>query len=126
VTRNELIDVVDDRDEAETGGAATAWWCEAARAGAVVRLARSNGGNILAALDKLKVPVTEHCVVLARAQAAARRISVALSQAQDRGDLQFFNVEYTRRRLAARAAGRPFPSYSVAMVRLRCALDRST
>jgi hypothetical protein len=75
-------------------GAATAWWCEAAKAGAVVRLARSNGGNVLAALDKLKVPVTEHCVVLARAQAAAERISTALAAAQDRGDLQFFNAEY--------------------------------
>jgi hypothetical protein len=103
-------------------GAATAWWCDAKQAGAVVRTARANGCNVLAALHELKVPVTEHCVVLARAQTAARRISVALAQAQDRGDLAFFDAEYKLRRLAAQAAGRGFMSYAQARSRLQKAI----
>ena len=56
---------------------------------------------------------------MARARAAVTRINAVLNAAHDRGDLKFFNAEFRRRRMAARAAGVSFMSYATAMQRLR-------
>jgi hypothetical protein len=103
-------------------GAAQAWWLQADQAGGVVKQARKNGGDIPVAAQKLGVALTEHSVVLARASAAVARIKSALREAQARGDLQFFNAEYKRRRAEAAAAGKGFMSYGQARARLQKAI----
>jgi hypothetical protein len=113
IYRDGRVDV--SRDPA---GAVAAWWVEADKAGAIVKQARKNGGDIPAAARHLGVALTEHAIVLARAAAAARRIKRTLSEAQSRGDLRFFNAEYKRRRTAAAAAGQSFMSYGQARTRL--------
>jgi hypothetical protein len=99
-------------------GAAAAWWVEAEQAGAVIRHARKDGSDIQAIARRLGVALTEHAIVLTRASAAIERIEAALREAQRRGDLQFFNAEYKRRRIAAAAAGQSFMSYGQARTRL--------
>jgi hypothetical protein len=59
---------------------------------------------------------------VARAEAAAARIAWGISAANDRGDLQFFNAEYKRRRAEAVAAGKPFMTYGQARARLQKAI----
>ena len=102
----------------DPAGAVAAWWVEADQAGGVVKQARKNGGDIPAAARKLGVTLTAHDAVIARAKAATARIEDALSEAQARGDLQFFNREYKRRRSAAAAAGQSFMSYGQARTQL--------
>jgi hypothetical protein len=102
----------------DPAGAVAAWWVEADQAEGVVKQARKNGGDILAASRKLGVTLTAHDVVIARAKAATARVDNALSEAQACGDLQFFNREYKRRRTAAAAAGQSFMSYGQARTRL--------
>jgi hypothetical protein len=102
----------------DPAGAVAAWWVEADQAEGVVKQARKNGGDILAAARKLSVTLTAHDVVIARAKAATARVENALSEAQACGDLQFFNREYKRRRTAAAAAGQSFMSYGQARMRL--------
>ena len=102
----------------DPAGAVAAWWVEADQAGSVVKQARKNGGDIPAAARRLGVVLTEHAIVLVRAAAASKRIRQSLSEAQGRGDLQFFNREYKRRRTAAAAAGQSFMSYGQARTRL--------
>ena len=99
-------------------GVAQAWWLQTDEAGAVIREGRKNGGDIPAAARELGVMLTAHDVVIARAKAATARVENALSGAQARGDLQFFNREYKRRRTAAAAAGQSFMSYGQARTRL--------
>ena len=106
----------------DPAGAVAAWWVEADQAEGVVKQARKNGGDILAAARKLSVTLTAHDVVIARAKAATARVENALSEAQACGDLQFFNREYKRRRAEAQAAGNRFMSYGVARARLRKAI----
>jgi hypothetical protein len=103
-------------------GAAQAWWLQADQAGGVVKQARKNGGDIPAAARELGVTLTAHDVVISRAKAATARIENALSEAQRRGDLQFFNAEYKRRRAEAAAAGKGFMSYGQARARLQRAI----
>jgi hypothetical protein len=67
----------------------------------------------------LGIPLTDHATAVTRARAAVSRISAALDEAHSHGDLKFFNREFHRRRMAARAAGKPFMSYAVAMQKLR-------
>jgi hypothetical protein len=106
----------------DPAGAVAAWWVEADQAGGVVKQARKNGGDIPAAARKLRVTLTAHDVVIARAKAATARIDNALSEAQACGDLQFFNREYKRRRAEAAAAGKGFMSYGQARARLQRAI----
>jgi hypothetical protein len=56
-------------------GAPAAWWCEAMKAGPVIRAARRHSGDIPAAARALGIALTDHATALARAQAArpARR-----------------------------------------------------
>jgi hypothetical protein len=99
-------------------GAVAAWWVEAELAGGLIRQAQKNGGDIPATAQKLGVVLTPHDVVIARARGATSRIENALAQAQARGDLQFFNREFKRRREEAKRLGRGFISYSEAKDRL--------
>jgi hypothetical protein len=117
IYRDGRIDV--SRDPA---GAVAAWWVEADQAGAVVKQARKNGGDIPAAARRLGVVLTEHATVLARAAAASKRIRQTLSEAQGRGDLKFFNAEYKRRRIEAAAVGKSFMTYSQAKAKLHKAI----
>jgi hypothetical protein len=56
-------------------GTAAAWWCEAAKAGPVIRAARQrSSGDIPEAARVLGIALAEHATVLARAQAAVARI----------------------------------------------------
>jgi hypothetical protein len=54
-----------------------------------------------------------------RATASTKRIESTIEGARQAGALQWFNVAYAKRRRAAAAAGRPFPTYNVASSRLR-------
>jgi hypothetical protein len=96
-----------------------AWWCPAKAAGKLVKRVTANGADILAVARALEIPITPHDIVLLRAGAAVARIESALRQAQANGGLSFFNAEYKRRRLEARAQGRRFMRYDEAMARLR-------
>jgi hypothetical protein len=102
----------------DPAGAVAAWWVEAELAGGLIKQAQKNGGDIPAIARKLGVTLTEHDVVIVRAQAAAARIESAIAQAMDRGDLKFFNAEYRRRRAEAKRRGQGFMSYSAARERL--------
>jgi hypothetical protein len=104
-------------------GAEAAWWIPADDARAVIKLARRNGGDIVAATKVLGVQVTEHSAVLARASAAVGKIGVAVAKAQQHGDMKFFNAEFKKRRLAAAAKGRPFMSFRQAQSKLQRALS---
>jgi hypothetical protein len=103
-------------------GATAAWWVEAELAGGLIRQVRQNGGDIPTTAQKLGVLLTDHSTVLTRASAATSRIENALSQAQARGDLKFFNAAYKRRRAEAKRAGKSFMSYAQARERLARAI----
>ena len=74
--------------------------------------------DIVAAAAQLGI-AHAHDEAVTRARAAVARINAVLNAAHDRGDLKFFNSEFRRRRMAARAAGVSFMSYATAMQRLR-------
>jgi hypothetical protein len=99
-----------------------AWWCPAKAAGAIVRAANANGKDVAAAARRLQTPVTPHDVVAERATEAVGRIDTALTTAQRRGDLAFFNQLYRAQRVAAAAQGQGFMSYGLALRRLRIAV----
>jgi hypothetical protein len=103
-------------------GASAAWWCEAVKAGPVIRAARRHSGDIPAAARELGVPVTDHARVLARAKHAVAKIEAGMAWAQRTGVLHEFNQEYRRRRLEAQRRGERFMGY--AMARLRRALTK--
>ena len=88
-------------------GAETAWWCEAVKAGPVIRAARRHRSDIPVAARALGTALTDHATVLARAKAAVARIEAGMAWAQRTGVLHEFNQEYRRRRLEAhgRASG---------------------
>src|SRR4051812_9675074 len=77
-------------------GAESCWWIRADDAGAVVKAARKNGGDIPAAAKVLGVTVTEHSVVMARASAAVAKLDDKIATAGRAGELGFFNSEYRR------------------------------
>jgi hypothetical protein len=95
-------------------------WAGRRDAHRVARRARSTlPVDIVAAAQQLDIPLTDHAVAMARAKVAVVRINAVLAAAHDRGDLKFFNNEFHRRRMAARAVGAAFMSYAEAMRRLR-------
>lgn len=116
------------RDLAHVGAVAAAWWAkDAATAHAVVRAIGEHvpasleaaTAEILAAAKRIEVVLSEHSVVVARAQGAVDQLSAKLTTAQQNGALKFFNSEYRRRREEAKASGNGFMSYNAAMARLR-------
>jgi hypothetical protein len=62
-------------------GAAAAWWCEAVKARAVLRLARKGDGDIPAAARALGVVLTDHATVLTRAKDALAKIDAGMAWA---------------------------------------------
>jgi hypothetical protein len=95
-----------------------AWWCERSRAGRIIKLATAERIPVEAAAQRLGVRLAPHDHVVARAGAAVERIDSGITQAQERGDLQFFNRTYRMQRLTAQAAGRRFLTYKQARQRL--------
>jgi hypothetical protein len=77
---------------------------------------------VTAAAVRFGVALTEHSIVMARAKAAVSKLDRRLAMAKETGTLAFFNAEYRRRRIAARASGKSFMSYDEAHARLRKAL----
>jgi hypothetical protein len=102
----------------DPAGAVEAFWLPAEPAGAVLRIARADSGNIQAC----GVRVTEHHVMVARARASIERLDERLARAKADGLMTFFNLQYRVRRLAAREAGQGFMSYGAAEARLRRAI----
>jgi hypothetical protein len=74
---------------------------------------------VLAAAARLGAVLSEHSAVMARAKTALTKLNARLATAKQTGALAFFNAEYQRRRLAARAAGARFMTYGEAKRRLR-------
>ena len=103
-------------------GAEIAYWIEAAQAGAVLKRARNNGGNIPAAAKALGVHLTDHPALCQRVNMAIERLGRRLDQAQASGSMRVFNNEYKRRRLAAAGLGQGFMGYKVAKQRLERAM----
>ena len=75
--------------------------------------------EIRAAAVRVDAVLSEHSVVVARARDALARLDTKIELARRDGVLKFFNREYQRRRLAARAAGARFMTYGQAKRRLR-------
>jgi hypothetical protein len=63
--------------------------------------------------------LTEHDVVVERAQAAVAQLNAKLVAAQAKGDLQFFNRAYREYRLACKERGERAMVYGVALAKLR-------
>jgi hypothetical protein len=127
ISRFDIASVCIDRDgqvrvTSDPQGAAEAHWLPANRAGAVLRLAQRNGGDIVAAAKAARVRLTDHHTLITRARAAIERLDHRLNQAQAGGAAQYFNREFRERRLQASASGRRFMSYPAARARLREAL----
>lgn len=83
-------------------------------------------GSVEAAVAELKAAaarvdavLSEHGVVVARAQDALAQLDTKLELAQRDGALKFFNSEYRRRREEARAADLGFMPYNIALAKLR-------
>jgi hypothetical protein len=74
---------------------------------------------VLAAAQRLAIGLTDHAVLLARAQAALAHLDTGIRAANVAGQLKFFNQEYARRRRAAATLGRKFMSYAHACTRLQ-------
>jgi hypothetical protein len=77
---------------------------------------------IAAAAARLSVRLVCHDVVVARASGLVTRLDDNLAAAQQTGGMRDFNREYQRRRMEAAARRLPFPSYNVALAKLRAAL----
>ena len=109
-------------------GAVAAWWVKSRAMARKIALAIDNAhppaDRVVSAAAKLGVLLTEHATVVARATAAAARISRYISEAQANGGLKFFNAEYKRRRTEAAAAGKRFITYGQARARLQKAIAK--
>jgi len=95
-----------------------AWWCARADAERLVERARRDGGDVAAAARKLGVAVADHATVLARAEAAVRRINNGVEWARRTGVLAELNAEYKRRRLLAEQRGETFMRYGEMQAKL--------
>ena len=122
------IQVLPGKDLARMDAVAACWWVQ--DLATAHQVARAIGehvpasleaatAEILAAAKRIDVVLSEHAVVVDRAQIAVDQLSAKLTAAQQNGALKFFNSEYRRRREAARASGNGFMSYNTAMARLR-------
>jgi hypothetical protein len=105
------------------------WWLRAADAERVAQRARAIVSKLIsasaaapAAARDLAVGLTSHNDLLVRAKASVQRLASQTEQARLSGHLRDFNREYKTRRLKAQNEGRTFPSYTVALRRLRGAL----
>jgi hypothetical protein len=122
------------RSLARMGPVAALWWVrDWSSAHQVVRaIGEQRSGTVEAAIAEIRaaavrvdVVLSERSVVVARARDALARLDTKIELARQNGVLQFFNREYQRRRLAARAAGARFMTYGEAKRRLRKLLARA-
>jgi hypothetical protein len=100
-------------------GCEAAWWGRAVDVGAVLKRARADSGDVMAAAVALDVRLVEHSAALQRTEQLVAKLDARVRTAQAEGGLVYFNREYRRRRLQAQAAGEPFLPYRVAERRLR-------
>ena len=116
------------RSLAHTSSAAACWWTrDRATAHQVVRAIGAHvPPSLEAAVAELKaaaarcdVVLSEHSVVIARAQTALDQLDRKLETARSAGDLQWFNRAYKQYRLDAQGRGQGFMPYGTAMARLR-------
>jgi hypothetical protein len=112
--------------------AAAILWTHADQARAVAARARKIAGDgadldsTIAALQRAatecRAVLTDHHVAMARAGNAAARLDEVMGQLDAAGTLREFQKIYRARRLAAKARGEGFMSYTNAERRLRLAL----
>ena len=77
------------------------------------------GGKWLELLSEIALPCSSHAVVVERASASVERLDSSLDQAQDSGDLKFFNREFQKRRIAAKLRGESYPNYGIFRSKLK-------
>jgi hypothetical protein len=106
----------------DPSGAESAFWARASDVGALIRLARADSGDVVAAARALGVRLVSHTDVLQKTEELTKRLDIGLRSAQQSGAMKAFNSEYRARRLAARETGQGFMSYGAAKARLRKAL----
>ena len=92
-------------------GHEAAWWGKATDLGLVLDRARADHGDVAAAAAAVRIKLVPHADALQRTETIVARLDARVAQAQQSGDLGFFNREFARRRQEAQAAGRPFPNY---------------
>jgi hypothetical protein len=78
--------------------------------------------EVVSAASRLGAVLSPNDTLMARVRAATAALDGKLSQAQDDGDLRFFNREFKRRRIEAQRQGKTFLPYPVALSRLRKAI----
>jgi hypothetical protein len=131
VTSTGEIQVIGAKELVRTDTVAALWWAKSLRSAhqTVQAIGEQRPDSVEAAVAELRaaanrvgVVLTEHGTVVVRAQVAVNQLQEKISDAQRAGSLKFFNSEYRRRREEAKAAGRGFMPYNLAMARLRSLL----
>jgi hypothetical protein len=79
--------------------------------------------RIEAAAERLNIALTDHHVLLTKVREVVEYVDSKLAEAQEAGQLRFFNRAYRQWRLQAKANGRSM-SYAEARARLRRSLYR--
>jgi len=113
------------------------WWADRASVARVIGLASHDlrtawRGNslidadvatvtaaITAAARRLDVRLADHAVVMARVTGQVGKIRQRVEGSRQTGGLSAFNAEFRRRRLEAQRTGVYFPTYGLALSRLR-------
>jgi hypothetical protein len=122
------IQVVGANHLARMSSVAALWWTQdRATAHQVVRaIGEQRPGSVEEAVAEIRaaavrcdVVLSEHSVVLARAQSALSQLDGKLAVAQSKGDLQFFNRAYREYRLACKQRGEHRMPYNIALAKLR-------
>jgi hypothetical protein len=78
--------------------------------------------EIRSAADRLGAILSPHDTVMERVRTATGKLTAKLDQAQNAGDLRFFNKAYRAYRVEAQRQGRTFLPYNAALARLRKAI----
>jgi len=110
-------------------------WCDRANAvrvyhgltrrygGAVLPLSLADAiGQISDMVQRLGARLSPHETVMQKVGAATQKIANRVEASRVNGNMVAFNAEYRRRRMLAQPAGRHFPTYGLAVSRLRKAL----
>jgi hypothetical protein len=98
--------------------------CDAALDGEASKVTPAMMANrIEAAAESLNIAVTDHQTILLKVRAAVQYVEERLAEAQEAGQLRFFNRAYRQWRLEAKAHGRSM-TYAEARARLRYSLYR--
>jgi len=116
------------------------WWADRASVARVIELAvhdmrgawRGNSlidadvatvtAAVMAAARRLDVRLADHATVMARVTGQLGKIRQRVEGSRQTGGLAAFNAEFKRRRMEAQKTGAYFPTYSLALSRLRRAM----